>query len=88
MMPSRATCALVALLMGSACVADAQERPYFVTYSDHLENPRELEVSMLSTIGDPTDGSARYVAPWIEIEYRRDTTLDRRTLPRGRRRSR
>jgi hypothetical protein len=57
------------LLVGAADSARAQERPYFVVYNDHLEKPRELELAVLSTLGDPKDGAARYFAPWIELEY-------------------
>jgi hypothetical protein len=59
-------CALV--LGGVVDTTEAQERPYFVTYSDRLETKGELEVSVLSTIGDVKD-SPNYFAPWIEIEY-------------------
>src|SRR5262249_34333108 len=61
--------ALSMVLLGAAGAAHAQERPYFVTYSEHLEDKGELEVSVLSTLGDPKDGTPRYVAPWVEIEY-------------------
>src|SRR5262245_61782644 len=47
----------------------AQERPYFVTYSDHLEKQGELDVSLLTTAGHARDGGDGYVAPWIEVEY-------------------
>jgi hypothetical protein len=59
-------CALV--LGGVVDTAEAQERPYFVTYSDRLEEKGDLEVSLLSTIGD-VKSAPNYVAPWIEIEY-------------------
>jgi hypothetical protein len=64
------------LLVGVADAASAQENllgapdlPYFVTYNDHMEKRGELEVEVLSTLGDPKDGAARYFAPWIELEY-------------------
>jgi hypothetical protein len=60
--------ALSAVLLGAAATAEAQERPYFVTYSEHLEEKGDLEVSILSTVGTPKDG-AGYVAPWMEFEY-------------------
>jgi hypothetical protein len=67
---TRTTFTLTGLLLGTfASVSDAQERPYFVTYNDTLQKRGELEVSLLSTIGQPKDESARYFAPWIEIEY-------------------
>lgn len=65
---------VVAIILGvqvlaAAVAASAQERAYFVTYGSQLEKQRELEISVLSTIGQPKDDSARYVAPWIEVEY-------------------
>jgi len=63
------------LLVGVANAATAQEtytareRPYFVVYNDHVEEKRELEVAVLSTLGDPKNDAARYFAPWIELEY-------------------
>jgi len=57
------------VLLGAAATAAAQERPFFVTYSEHLEEKGDLEVSILSTAGTPKDGGPRYVAPWIELEY-------------------
>lgn len=57
------------LLLGSAATARGQEGAFFVTYNDYLEKPRELEVSLFSTVGDPKDGAPGYFAPWIEIEY-------------------
>jgi hypothetical protein len=47
----------------------AQERPYFVVYNDHLEEKGDLELAVLSTLGDPQNDAARYFAPWIELEY-------------------
>lgn len=63
--PAAIICACV---LGAVAEADAQERPYFVTYGDRLERPGELEVSVLTTIGDVRE-SPNYVAPWIEVEY-------------------
>jgi hypothetical protein len=47
----------------------AQERPYFVTYDDHVEKRGEMELSVLSTSANVKDEGTRYIAPWIEIEY-------------------
>jgi hypothetical protein len=49
--------------------ADAQERPYFVTYDHYLEEPRNLEIGLSSTSGLPRNGESPYHAPWLEIEY-------------------
>jgi hypothetical protein len=63
------------LLAGAADAAGAQEsytseeRPYFVLYNDHVERKKDLEVAVLSTLGDPRNDAARYFAPWTEIEY-------------------
>jgi hypothetical protein len=61
------SCALMILL--TAGVTLAQERPYFVTYDDHVEERGELELSVLSTSARTRDEGTRYVAPWIELEY-------------------
>ena len=60
--------AAIGLLLCVSASAHAQERPYFVTYSDYLEEKGDLEVSVLSTIGAVKD-NPNYFAPWIEIEY-------------------
>jgi len=63
------------LIAGVADAAVAQEtyttheRPYFVVYNDHVEDKKDLEVAVLSTLGDPKNDAARYFAPWTEIEY-------------------
>jgi hypothetical protein len=62
-----ASCALMILLNAGAALA--QERPYFVTYDDHLEQRGELELALLSTAGKVRDEGTRYLAPWIELEY-------------------
>jgi hypothetical protein len=59
--------ALAALL--AAMPAQAQESPYFVTYSHHLEEPGNLEVATASTIGVPKGSERAYFAPWLELEY-------------------
>jgi len=46
----------------------AQETPYFVTYSHHLEEPGNLEVALNSTYGTQHRGND-FVAPWLELEY-------------------
>jgi len=62
------SCVVVAVAL-SASSAAAQERPYFVTYNDWLEDPGEVELSVLATGGPACCDSGRYVAPWLEIEY-------------------
>jgi hypothetical protein len=46
-----------------------QERPYFVTYDHHLEEPGNLEIATSSTMGVPRSGQRFYLAPYIELEY-------------------
>lgn len=48
--------------------AAAQETPYFVAYSHHLEEPGNLEVEFYSTYGTQHRGND-FVAPWLELEY-------------------
>lgn len=57
---------ITALLLASA--ATAQESPYFVTYSHHLEEPGNLEVELSNHMGWPKAGRA-YTAPLLELEY-------------------
>ena len=47
----------------------AQEKPYFVTYDHHLEEPRDLEIATSTTIGVPRSGQRAYFAPYLELEY-------------------
>jgi hypothetical protein len=46
----------------------AQETPYFVTYSHHLEEPGNLEIELSANYGTQTGGND-FVAPWMEFEY-------------------
>ncbi|MFZ0981008.1 MAG: hypothetical protein WAN23_16510, partial [Candidatus Acidiferrales bacterium] len=66
--------ALVALLgavlltVGFAPLARAQETPYFVAYSHHLEEPGNLEIETYSIYGTQ-QGHGDFIAPWMELEY-------------------
>ena len=51
-----------------ATPAEAQESPYFVTYSHHLEEPGNLEIELKSTYGAQKQGND-FIAPWVEFEY-------------------
>ena len=55
-------------LLAAAWPAAAQETPYFVTYSHHLEEPGNLEVEMNSIYGTQSHGND-FIAPWVEFEY-------------------
>lgn len=46
----------------------AQEKPYFVTYSHDLEEPGNLEIETKTALGKP-DGSTHYGAANMELEY-------------------
>ena len=48
--------------------AAAQERPYFVTYTHHLEEPGALEISVNPVVGAPRK-AAGFVGSWVEVEY-------------------
>jgi hypothetical protein len=61
-----------ALLLAAAALAPrparAQETPYFVSYSHHLEEPDNLEVEFFTLYGSQPHGND-FVAPWMEFEY-------------------
>ena len=58
---------ILSLLWGRATVA--QESPFFVTYTHHMEEPGSLDIETSSTAGIPKRGQAAYVAPYMELEY-------------------
>jgi hypothetical protein len=47
----------------------AQETPFFVTYTHHMEEPGNLEIETSTTTGIPREGQRFYSAPYMEIEY-------------------
>jgi hypothetical protein len=57
-----------ALFLALAAAAAAQEGPYFVTYTHHLEEPGNLEIAISNTLGLPRTGLS-YTAPYAELEY-------------------
>ena len=73
---------------------EAQERPYFVTYTHDLEEPGNLEIETKSAIGKPPAGR-RYFALATELEYGArawwttelyldgQTTAEESTIPTG-----
>jgi hypothetical protein len=48
--------------------ARAQDKPYFVTYSQELEEPGNLEIETKTALARP-DGGNRYGASALELEY-------------------
>ncbi len=64
-----AVCRLALILpILSSAVVEAQEKPYFVTYSHDLEEPGNLEIETKTALGQP-DGGNRYGATAMEFEY-------------------
>jgi hypothetical protein len=49
--------------------AGAQESPFFVTYTHHMEEPGNLDLEFSTTNGVPRSGQRAYVAPYMELEY-------------------
>src|SRR5256885_9411626 len=47
----------------------AQESPFFVTYTHHMEEPGNLDVEISSTSGIPRSGQKSYFAPYLDLEY-------------------
>ena len=56
------------LFSAPATTVRAQEPPYFVTYSEVLEEPGNLEVAQKGTTGSPKDSNAFYSST-LELEY-------------------
>jgi hypothetical protein len=50
-------------------ISTAQESPFFVTYTHHLEEPGNLDVETSSTAGIPRNSQRFYFAPYMELEY-------------------
>jgi hypothetical protein len=49
--------------------SSAQESPFFVTYTHHMEEPGNLDLEFSTTNGIPRSGQRAYVAPYAELEY-------------------
>ena len=60
---------LLVTLICSAISSRAQESPFFVTYTHHMEEPGNLDVETSSTAGIPRKGQEFYFAPYMELEY-------------------
>ena len=61
--------ALIILLFITTRSSLAQESPFFVTYTHHMEEPGNLDVEVSSTTGVPRSGQRFYSAPYMELEY-------------------
>jgi hypothetical protein len=58
---------LVVMFLSVPC-ARAQDKPYFVTYDHHLEEPGSLEIEFNPVFGSP-GGPANFLASTTEFEY-------------------
>lgn len=64
---SRFLCSVL-LLVAAIIPLSAQELPYFVTYSHHMEEPGSLEIETKVAAAKPRDGN-RFGASALELEY-------------------
>jgi len=55
-------------VFGPAPALQSQEKPYFITYSQDLEEPGNLEIESKTTLGQPEDAN-RFGAMNVEFEY-------------------
>jgi hypothetical protein len=65
----RLICLFSLVVLSAAVISPAQEAPYFVTYTHHMEEPGNLELAVSSTLGVPRSGQPFFAAPYIEMEY-------------------
>src|SRR5437773_12196449 len=59
---------LLAVLGAWPAAAPAQERPSFVTYNHHMEEPGNLEIGLNPLFGTQRDGGS-FLGSWLELEY-------------------
>jgi hypothetical protein len=60
--------ALVELLCLCPNTAHAQKRPYFVTYSQDMEEPGNLDIETFNAVGNPKGGDV-FIGTDVELEY-------------------
>jgi hypothetical protein len=60
---------LLACLLGAPGLSRAQESPFFVTYTHHMQEPGNLELEGSSTAGVAGSGGRSFFAPYLELEY-------------------
>jgi len=60
---------LLLLLIAIAHRGFAQETPYFITYTHHMEEPGSLEVALNPVLGSPKGDASHFLASSIELEY-------------------
>ena len=61
--------------------SQAQEKPYFVTYSQDMEEPGNLDIETYNVVGNPKGGDA-FLGSDIEFEYGVNGLVDHRVLSR------
>ena len=59
---------LVGMVLPSCLESYAQEYPYFVTYSQEMEEPGNLDIESFNVVGNPPGGN-RFIGSNIEFEY-------------------
>lgn len=60
--------ALLAVLAAAPSPAPAQEPPYFITYTHHMEEPGSLEIDLAPVLATQRGGNS-FVASSLELEY-------------------
>lgn len=56
------------IVLGCQMCLRAQERPYFVTYSQEMEEPGNLDIETFNVVGNPKGGDA-FIGTDVELEY-------------------
>src|ERR1039457_2770529 len=59
---------LAGMVLSSCLEIHAQEYPYFVTYSQEMEEPGNLDIESFSVVGNPPGGNS-FIGSDIEFEY-------------------
>jgi hypothetical protein len=59
---------LAAILLPSYLHSSAQEYPYFVTYSQEMEEPGNLDIELFNVVGNPQGGDS-FIGSDVEFEY-------------------
>ncbi len=65
---SWATVLLMAIVLPAFVKSQAQERPYFVTYSQDMEEPGNLDLETYNAVGNP-EGGDPFLGSDVELEY-------------------
>lgn len=65
---SWATLLFLAVILSAPVKSQAQERPYFITYSQDMEEPGNLDIESFNVVGNPKRGDA-FLGSDMELEY-------------------